>query len=192
MNAACFPWYSAQQPILWWSPDPRMVLFPGRIPLLAQLAQDICAIGRITTRVDQCLWRDHQSLRGAAALGSRHLAERGDDRLLRASARARVRPLASKPTTPERLVGGLYGIQLGQSVLRRIDVQPRAGRLQSGAGASGRGVPRTRHPGHRLPGGQRAPGLAWAPARSRAASLSHCYAGTRGARRAAVGLPQPQ
>lgn len=24
-----FPWYSAGQPILWWSPAPRMVLFPG-------------------------------------------------------------------------------------------------------------------------------------------------------------------
>jgi len=24
-----FPWYSAGQPILWWSPDPRMVLFPN-------------------------------------------------------------------------------------------------------------------------------------------------------------------
>lgn len=24
-----FPWYSAGQPILWWSPDPRMVLEPG-------------------------------------------------------------------------------------------------------------------------------------------------------------------
>ena len=23
-----FPWYSDDQPILWWSPDPRMVLFP--------------------------------------------------------------------------------------------------------------------------------------------------------------------
>ena len=23
----CFPWYSEDQPILWWSPDPRMVLF---------------------------------------------------------------------------------------------------------------------------------------------------------------------
>lgn len=23
-----FPWYSEEQPILWWSPDPRMVLFP--------------------------------------------------------------------------------------------------------------------------------------------------------------------
>ena len=24
-----FPWYSDGEPILWWSPDPRMVLFPG-------------------------------------------------------------------------------------------------------------------------------------------------------------------
>jgi leucyl/phenylalanyl-tRNA--protein transferase len=25
-----FPWYSNDQPILWWSPDPRMVLFPEK------------------------------------------------------------------------------------------------------------------------------------------------------------------
>lgn len=25
-----FPWYSEEQPILWWSPDPRMVLFPDK------------------------------------------------------------------------------------------------------------------------------------------------------------------
>jgi leucyl/phenylalanyl-tRNA--protein transferase len=25
-----FPWFSAGQPILWWSPDPRAVLYPGR------------------------------------------------------------------------------------------------------------------------------------------------------------------
>lgn len=25
-----FPWYDAEQPILWWSPDPRMVLIPGQ------------------------------------------------------------------------------------------------------------------------------------------------------------------
>lgn len=24
-----FPWFNAEQPILWWSPDPRMVLFPA-------------------------------------------------------------------------------------------------------------------------------------------------------------------
>lgn len=26
-----FPWYSDQEPILWWSPSPRMVLFPHKI-----------------------------------------------------------------------------------------------------------------------------------------------------------------
>lgn len=25
-----FPWYNAGDPILWWHPDPRMVIFPGR------------------------------------------------------------------------------------------------------------------------------------------------------------------
>jgi len=28
-EAGIFPWYSEGQPILWWSPDPRLVLFPG-------------------------------------------------------------------------------------------------------------------------------------------------------------------
>lgn len=26
-----FPWYSEDQPVLWWSPDPRMVLFPENL-----------------------------------------------------------------------------------------------------------------------------------------------------------------
>ena len=27
-HSGIFPWYNEDQPILWWSPDPRMVLFP--------------------------------------------------------------------------------------------------------------------------------------------------------------------
>ena len=26
-----FPWYSEGQPLLWWSPDPRLVLYPGEV-----------------------------------------------------------------------------------------------------------------------------------------------------------------
>ena len=26
-----FPWYNADEPVLWWSPDPRMVLFPQEL-----------------------------------------------------------------------------------------------------------------------------------------------------------------
>src|SRR6186713_2475894 len=33
-----FPWYSAGQPILWWCPDPRAVLFPDQFKLSRSLA----------------------------------------------------------------------------------------------------------------------------------------------------------
>jgi leucyl/phenylalanyl-tRNA--protein transferase len=34
-----FPWYSEGDPILWWSPDPRMVLFPEEIRVSRSLAK---------------------------------------------------------------------------------------------------------------------------------------------------------
>ena len=34
-----FPWYSEGQPVLWWSPDPRMVLVPGEIRITRSLAK---------------------------------------------------------------------------------------------------------------------------------------------------------
>jgi len=34
-----FPWYSEGQPILWWSPDPRMVLFPNEFYCSRRLAR---------------------------------------------------------------------------------------------------------------------------------------------------------
>jgi leucyl/phenylalanyl-tRNA--protein transferase len=34
-----FPWYSEGQPILWWSPDPRMVLFPAEFHCSRRLAR---------------------------------------------------------------------------------------------------------------------------------------------------------
>ncbi len=34
-----FPWYEANGPILWWSPDPRMVLFPDEFHCSRRLAR---------------------------------------------------------------------------------------------------------------------------------------------------------
>src|SRR5689334_621286 len=34
-----FPWYSAGQPVLWWSPDPRMVLFPAEFKISRSLGK---------------------------------------------------------------------------------------------------------------------------------------------------------
>lgn len=39
--AGIFPWYSDDDPILWWSPDPRMVLIPGEEHISRSLARTI-------------------------------------------------------------------------------------------------------------------------------------------------------
>lgn len=36
-----FPWYSEGSPILWWSPDPRLVLFPDELKVSRSLRQTI-------------------------------------------------------------------------------------------------------------------------------------------------------
>jgi leucyl/phenylalanyl-tRNA--protein transferase len=46
-----FPWYSAGQPILWWSPDPRMVLFPERLKVSRSLRKALRA-GRFRVALD--------------------------------------------------------------------------------------------------------------------------------------------
>lgn len=35
----CFPWYQDGQPILWWSPDPRTVLFPHELHISRSLGK---------------------------------------------------------------------------------------------------------------------------------------------------------
>ncbi len=36
---AAFPWFSDGEPVLWWSPDPRMVLVPGELHVPRSLAR---------------------------------------------------------------------------------------------------------------------------------------------------------
>ncbi|MBF0560302.1 MAG: leucyl/phenylalanyl-tRNA--protein transferase [Nitrospirae bacterium] len=36
-----FPWYSEESPILWWSPDPRLVLFPHELKVSRSLKQTL-------------------------------------------------------------------------------------------------------------------------------------------------------
>ncbi|WP_248724861.1 leucyl/phenylalanyl-tRNA--protein transferase [Seonamhaeicola sp. ML3] len=38
-KSGIFPWFEAQEPILWWSPDPRFVLFPKKIKVSKSMKQ---------------------------------------------------------------------------------------------------------------------------------------------------------
>jgi leucyl/phenylalanyl-tRNA--protein transferase len=106
-----FPWYSAQQPILWWSPDPRMVLYPREFNISRSLRKTLRS-GIFTTRVDQAF---SQTIRECAAP-----RRSGPDTWLNADMIKAYEELFTmgfghsiETYLGERLVGGLYGIRLG-------------------------------------------------------------------------------
>ncbi len=46
-----FPWYEADSPILWWSPEPRAVMIPGHMHISRRFARTLRQ-GRFQARVD--------------------------------------------------------------------------------------------------------------------------------------------
>ena len=111
-RSGIFPWYSQGQPVLWWSPDPRCVLFPEKLKIsrsfrktlnkhLYTIRQDSafrevmlhCAAPR---KGDAGTWITHEMLEAYCRmheLGYAHSIECWDE---------------------DGLVGGLYGMSLGE------------------------------------------------------------------------------
>ncbi len=58
-----FPWFNEDDPILWWSPDPRMVLFPQEFKMSRSLRKTLRA-GRYEVRADTAF---EQVMRACAA-----------------------------------------------------------------------------------------------------------------------------
>ncbi|MCW8921916.1 MAG: leucyl/phenylalanyl-tRNA--protein transferase [Sedimenticola sp.] len=107
-----FPWYSDEQPILWWSPNPRTVLFPDQIKISKSLKKSLrnrrytfqfdkafsevirhCAMpqaGREETWITEEMMTAYIQLHH---LGFAHSAEVWEE---------------------DRLVGGLYGVAIGR------------------------------------------------------------------------------
>ena len=48
-----FPWYNDDQPILWWSPDPRTVLFPDKLHISRSLKRSLRP-GLFNVTLDRC------------------------------------------------------------------------------------------------------------------------------------------
>jgi leucyl/phenylalanyl-tRNA---protein transferase len=51
-RSGIFPWYSEDEPIVWWSPDPRFVLFPDEIKVSSSLKK-IIRSGRFKVTFDK-------------------------------------------------------------------------------------------------------------------------------------------
>ncbi len=126
----CFPWFAEGQPLLWWSPDPRTVLFPQEFHLSRSLAK-LLRQQRLRVTFDQdfagviqgCAeprdyadgtWINHamqDAYLELHRLGHAHSVEVWDG---------------------EQLVGGLYGLAMGrlffgESMFSRVDNASKAG-----------------------------------------------------------------
>ncbi len=107
-----FPWYSEGDPILWWSPDPRMVLFPDELRVSRSLRKTL-ARGVYETRVDSAFRRVIEAC--AAPRDAR-----GGTWIVPAMVEAYVRlhelgfAHSVESWRDGELAGGLYGIALGK------------------------------------------------------------------------------
>jgi leucyl/phenylalanyl-tRNA--protein transferase len=108
-----FPWYSDNQPILWWSPDPRTVLFPDKLHISRSLKRSLRP-GLFSVTLDRC-FRD--VMRHCA--GPRPQYPDGGTwitaEMLEAYTRLHELGYAHSVETWKegQLVGGLYGVALG-------------------------------------------------------------------------------
>jgi leucyl/phenylalanyl-tRNA--protein transferase len=103
-----FPWYSGGEPVLWWSPDPRMVLYCSELKVSRSLAKSVRNKG-YEVRVDTAF---AAVLDGCADRSQTWL---GAD-MRRAYLRLHRKGYAHSFETwlGRDLVGGLYGVALGR------------------------------------------------------------------------------
>lgn len=110
-----FPWYNPGQPILWWSPDPRAVLFPSKLKVARSLRKTLrrkefdvtldttfrevmrhCALPRPGNPVGGT-WITPEMIEAYAVLHDRGLAH------------------SVESWREGKLVGGLYGVAMGNA-----------------------------------------------------------------------------
>lgn len=112
-----FPWYSAGQPILWWSPDPRMVLRTADFKLSRSLRKTIARFAR-TPGCEVHIDRDFRRVIAACA-GTPRDGQNGTwivPEMIEAYSRwHELGAVHSVETWVDgELAGGLYGVNLGR------------------------------------------------------------------------------
>lgn len=107
-----FPWYSKDDPLLWWSPNPRLVLFPDHLHISRRLRRTInsptfsVTMDSAFNKVIQQCASVHEANHGATWITEEMLA-----------AYCRLHEMGWGHSVEiwqdEELVGGLYGLAIG-------------------------------------------------------------------------------
>lgn len=107
-----FPWFSPGDPLLWWSPDPRLVLFPDQVHISRSLAKRLRQ-QRFTLSFDVAFAR---VIRSCAAPRDEDGGTWLVPEMIAAYENLHQHHLAHSVEVwrGEQLVGGLYGVAIGR------------------------------------------------------------------------------
>ncbi|MFS4454673.1 leucyl/phenylalanyl-tRNA--protein transferase [Maribacter sp. 2304DJ31-5] len=111
-RSGIFPWFNDNSPILWWSPDPRMVLFPNKIKISKSMRK-VLREGQFKITKNTCF----EEIMGQCASAKRKDQDGTwiTDDMKKAYLGLHENGYAKSYEVWEagELVGGLYGIDLG-------------------------------------------------------------------------------
>jgi leucyl/phenylalanyl-tRNA--protein transferase len=111
-NSGIFPWFNDDSLILWWSPDPRMILFPEKIRISKSMRQILSGMRFTLTRnrcfkevMEACSEIDRKGQKGTWIT----------NKMREAYVKLHQQGIAKSYEVWEgnNLVGGLYGVDLG-------------------------------------------------------------------------------
>lgn len=111
-QSGIFPWYNEGEPIIWYSPDPRMVLFPDKLKISKSM-QQVIRSKKFKVTFDQDF--------SGVISSCKHVVRKGQegtwitDEMQWAYIKLHKMGIARSVEVwqDEELVGGLYGIDLG-------------------------------------------------------------------------------
>jgi leucyl/phenylalanyl-tRNA---protein transferase len=107
-----FPWFSEGEPVLWWSPDPRMVLFPDELKVSRSLAK-VVKSNAFEIRVDSAFLPVMQACaKPRPGQGGTWIVSE----MIEAYSHLHQQGFAHSVESwqDDQLVGGLYGMALGK------------------------------------------------------------------------------
>ena len=110
-NKGIFPWYDSSEPIIWWSPNPRMVLFPDKLRVSKSMKQ-LIKKETFTVSFNKAF---EEVIKNCAAIRRRGQSSTWiTDELRKAFIQLHKQGIAisAEVWDQEELVGGLYGIYL--------------------------------------------------------------------------------
>jgi len=111
-SSGIFPWFSEGDPILWWSPSPRLVIFPDEFKIPRRLSR-LLRQKKFSVTMDKAF---HQVITACATIGKRLDKGTWITRDMLAAYR-RLHDMGYAHSIEcwqeDELAGGLYGISLG-------------------------------------------------------------------------------